>query len=178
MASVTRPDLSGKRVLVLGAETELGRAVASALSEAGAVVAVVAATSDAEAAFTVQRLSRRLAARGRRSPAQAIDAANEMAVRVMVRQVAKELGGLDALVFSADLGPETQPSLELALRFGARELARGGGGRFVPVGVRPETVALELPAGTEVRAVGTEGKAVQEVVSEALRGIADGPDNG
>lgn len=178
MASVTQPDLTGKRVLVLGAETELGRALASALSEAGALVAVVAATSDAEAAFAVQRLSRRLAARGWPSPAQAIDATNEMALRVMVRQVAKELGGLDTVVFSADLGPQTHSSLELALRFGGRELARGGGRRFLLIGVRPNNVELQLPAGVEVRAVGREGKGVQEVVNEALRGVAEGPDNG
>ena len=85
-------DLTGKRVLILGAETEIGRAVTTAVAEAGASVAAVAATSDAEAAFAVQRLARRLSSDGGRSIAQAIDATNEAAVRVMVRQVSKELG--------------------------------------------------------------------------------------
>jgi len=92
-------DLTGKRVLILGAETDVGRAVATAVSEAGASVAAVAATSDAEAAFAVQRLARRLSSGERKVIAQAIDATNEAAVRVMVRQVSKELGGLDAVVF-------------------------------------------------------------------------------
>jgi len=96
--------LSGKRVLVLGAETEIGRAVVTAVAEAGASVAAVAATSDAEVAFVVQRLARRLSSGRRKVIAQAIDATNEAAVRVMVRQVSKELGGLNAVVFCGDRG--------------------------------------------------------------------------
>jgi len=57
---MTGPDLTGKRVLILGAETEIGRAVTTAVAEAGASVAAVAATSDAEAAFAVQRLAREM----------------------------------------------------------------------------------------------------------------------
>jgi NAD(P)-dependent dehydrogenase (short-subunit alcohol dehydrogenase family) len=95
------PDLTGKRVLVLGAETEVGRAVAIAVAEAGASLAAVAATSEAEAAFAVQRLARRLSSGERKVIAQAIEATNEAAVRVMVRQVSKELGGLDAVVSTA-----------------------------------------------------------------------------
>ncbi len=117
-------DLSGKRVLVLGAETEVGRAVASAVAEAGASVAAVAATSGAEAAFAVQRLVRRLSSGDRKVIAQAIDARNEMAVRVMVRQVSKELAGLDAIVVSADSFDETM--FEEVIRYGGRELGRSG----------------------------------------------------
>ncbi|TMC68015.1 MAG: SDR family NAD(P)-dependent oxidoreductase [Chloroflexi bacterium] len=91
--------LDGKRVLVLGAETDMGRAVTTAVAEAGAKVAAVAATSEAEAAFAVQRLARRLSSGGQKVIAQAIDATNEAALRVMVRQVSKELGGLDAVVY-------------------------------------------------------------------------------
>ena len=100
------------RALVLGAETPAGRALAAALAAAGARLALVAAGVDAGAAFEVQRLSRRLGALS-----QAIDATNEMAVRVMTRQVAKALGGLDALFFCADLGKTTAtlpPSLSLS----------------------------------------------------------------
>src|SRR6266581_3982016 len=96
---MTAPDLTGKRVLVVGAETEVGRAVATAVAEAGGSVAAVVAASEAEAAFAVQRLARRLSSGGRKVIAQAIDATNEAAVRVMVRQVSKELGGLDAVVY-------------------------------------------------------------------------------
>lgn len=114
------------RALVLGAETAAGRAFAEALAAASARVAVVAATTDSTAALEAQRLGRRLSV-----PAQAIDATNEMAVRVMVRQVAKELGGLDLLAFCADLGAATGSALALAARFAAREMARSEGGTLL-----------------------------------------------
>src|SRR3972149_6438137 len=94
LASRSAP--SAMRALVLGAETPAGRALAVALTDSGAQPALVASPGDAETAFAVQRLARRLGALS-----QAIDATNEMAVRVMVRQVAKALGGLGALFFRA-----------------------------------------------------------------------------
>src|SRR3990170_4524551 len=127
------------RALVLGAETPAGRALAVALAESGAQLALVASTADAETAFSVQRLARRLGALS-----QAIDATNEMAVRVMTRQVSKALGGLDTLFFCADLGPKTEASLALACRFAASEMARTGGG----------VIVVALPAGA-VADVGT-----------------------
>ena len=135
------------RALVLGAETVAGRVLAAALADAGARVALVVASPDPQAAFAVQRLSR--SARG--GPlSQAIDAVNEMAVRVMTRQVSKALGGLDLLLFCADLGDRTAEALALASRFAAREMARVGGGVIViasaatapsPQGL-PDTVRL------------------------------------
>jgi NAD(P)-dependent dehydrogenase (short-subunit alcohol dehydrogenase family) len=126
--------MSDTRALLLGAETPAGRALAAALAAAGARLAVVAATTDAAAAFEVQRLGRRLNA-----TAQAIDATNEMAVRVMTRQIAKRLGGLDLLAFCAGLGPATGAALALAARLAAREMLRSGGGTIV--------VAVTAPAG-------------------------------
>ena len=93
------PDLAGKRVLLLGAETERGAEFARALGEAGALLALIAASNDPQTAFSVQRLARKLDA----PVSQAIDATNEMAMRVMVRQVSKQLRGLDAVVLC---GPE------------------------------------------------------------------------
>jgi hypothetical protein len=121
----------------LGAETPAGGAFAAALSATGARTAVVAAVTDAEAAFAVQRLARRIGA-----VSQAIDAANEMAVRVMTRQVSKTLGGLDLLVFCAELGEATAGALELASRFAAREMARTNGG--VIVVALPEATAADV----------------------------------
>lgn len=115
--------LSEMRALVLGAETAAGRALATALAAADARVAIVAASADPEVAFAVQRLSRRIGA----ASSQAIDASNEMALRVMTRQVSKALGGLDLLVFCADLGEKTADAMALASRFAAREMARAGG---------------------------------------------------
>ena len=115
--------LGETRALVLGAETAAGLVIAAALAAAGSRVAVVAASPDPDVAFAVQRLSRRLGA----AASQAIDATNEMAVRVMTRQISKALGGLDLLIFCADLGDNAAHSLALASRFAAREMARSGG---------------------------------------------------
>src|SRR5438445_5268932 len=115
--------LAGKRALLLGAETDVGRVIATAVVEAGAHVALIAATNDAEAAFAVQRLARRLASLERKVISQAIDATNKAAVRVMVRQVSKELGGLDGIVFCGNRKRGIEPSLSLAVRFGGKELA-------------------------------------------------------
>jgi NAD(P)-dependent dehydrogenase (short-subunit alcohol dehydrogenase family) len=121
---VTNPDLSGKRVLLLGAETDLGAEIARALTDAGASLALIAAANDPQTAFAVQRLARKLEA----PASQAIDATNEMAVRVMVRQVSKELRGLDAVIFC---GPDVARIRALVLQFGQKELGRHGGGVLV-----------------------------------------------
>src|SRR3972149_1744235 len=139
------------RALVLGAETVAGRVLAAALADAGARVAPVVASPDPQPAFAVQRLSR--SARG--GPlSQAIDAVNEMAVRVMTRQVSKALGGLDLLLFCADLGDRTAEALALASRFAAREMARAGGGTLAVALPRGATAdAAELAAEYEPKAV-------------------------
>jgi NAD(P)-dependent dehydrogenase (short-subunit alcohol dehydrogenase family) len=149
----------GRRVVVLGAETEVGRALAQALADAGARLFLVAARSEAEAAFAVQRLARRLGRLGQGAVlAQAIDASNDMAVRVMVRQAAKALGGLDALFFCADLGPLTPVALALAWRHGGRQMERAGGGVIVSLGadLEPEPLAEEGRA-SGVRLVSLKG---------------------
>lgn len=107
---------------MLGAETDLGAATATALGSAGARLALVSSSRDAEDAFAVQRLARRLGA-----TSQAIEAANEAAVRVMVRQVSKEMGGLDAAVSCVD----DATARELFERHARREMKRTGGGVFV-----------------------------------------------
>ena len=135
------------RAVVLGAETPAGRALATA----GARIALIASTSDAETAFAVQRLARRTGA----ALSQAIDATNEMAVRVMTRQVSKALGGLDALFFCADLGAETPQALALACRFAAREMARGGGGAIVVASAAATPTSEGLPEGIRLLAVDT-----------------------
>lgn len=173
MDSVASRDLNGKRVLLLGTETDLARALAVSLATAGADVAVVAGSADAEAAFAAQRLSRRLTTLGRRSPAQAIDGTNEMAVRVMVRQIGKALGGLDAVVIAADSGSLSRFALDLALRFGTREMTRhGSSGRFVLVGIPAGSAPAEPPPRVEFRTIATEGKDAQQVAKETQDGIA------
>ena len=124
---------------MLGAETAAGRVLATALAAAGAHTAIVAARADATVAFEVQRLSRGIGA-----ASQAIDATNEMAVRVMTRQLSKRLGGLDLLLFCADLGDSTADALALASRFAAREITRAGAGAIVIA--LPDGAAADVPA--------------------------------
>ncbi len=173
MGPVTEADLRGKRVLLLGAETETGGAIASALAEAGASLALVATTTDADAAFAVQRLARRLAA-----VAQAIDATNEMAVRVMVRQVSKVLGGLDAVVFCADRSHPVERPAALAVRFAGKELARSRG-VFVAVNVEPwEKPAAEMRPGFHLISFPLATIDAETAVAWALHAVAGQPHSG
>ena len=165
------------RALVLGAGTPAGRALAAALAAAGARLALVASAGDAETAFAVQRLARRLGA----ALSQAIDATNEMALRVMTRQVAKALGGLDALFFCADLGAATAEAFALACRFAAREMARAGGGVIVaalPAGAVADigTLAAEqAPKGVRLLAVDVPAAPDDAWARGVLARLADSP---
>jgi NAD(P)-dependent dehydrogenase (short-subunit alcohol dehydrogenase family) len=129
--------LTGRRVLLLGAETELGANVASDLAKADAVLALVAASREANAAFAAQRLARRIGALS-----QAIEATNEAAVRVMVRQVSKDLGGIDSAVSCVD----DPIAAELFERHARREMKRMGEGVFVD-GTAVKDVAAAIAEG-------------------------------
>ena len=170
MSSVTNPDLASRRVLLLGAETDAGRAIASALSEAGARLAVVGASIGAETAFAVQRLARTLSAEA----SQAIDAANEMAVRVMVRQVSKALGGLDlAVVVLGDTATDGQVAA-LAKRFCSKEMNKRGGGAVAIVW--PGTPMLlmpgDSPSATRVTNLSSAGRALEGVTRDVIAALA------
>jgi hypothetical protein len=195
------PRLAGKRVLILAAETEIGRAVTTAVAEAGASVAAVAATSDAEAAFAVQRLAGRLSSGERKVIAQAIDATNEAAVRVMVRQVSKELSGLDAVVyhwtpkFDRFGGPYPIVEFDFINKFGGKELRRLGDGTIVLImdasWGEPTQITYAPPGaasmgfkGTIIPAMYSEiagpisRRPLEDVISEVLSAIAGEPDSG
>jgi len=94
--------LTGRRALVLGAGTPAGRVVALALAQAGADVAVAAGSIDGEEVMAVRRAKRAIEALGRRTAEYAFDITLGTNVRVSTRQVAKEMGGLDTLVYAAD----------------------------------------------------------------------------
>jgi NAD(P)-dependent dehydrogenase (short-subunit alcohol dehydrogenase family) len=126
------PQLDDRRVLLLGAETDLGAATATALANAGARLALVSMSRDADDAFAVQRLARRLNA-----TSQAIDATNEAAVRVMVRQVSKEMGGVEAAVSCVD----DAVAHELFERHARREMKRTGEGVYVDATMTADVVA-------------------------------------
>jgi len=105
--------LANGRALVIGAGTAAGRAAALALARAGADVACAATSLDGDEVMATRRTRRAVEALGRRAPEYAFDLALGQNVRVSMRQVAKDLGGLDVLVLAADpylRGPAAQTS--------------------------------------------------------------------
>lgn len=89
--------LAGKTVLVTGAAKRLGRAIALAAAAEGADVAITYRESAREARELVGELARH------RVEALAVrcDVTDEESVREMVREVARDLGGIDVLVNNA-----------------------------------------------------------------------------
>ena len=96
MAKNEQP-LSGKIVLVTGAAKRLGRAIALAAAENGADVAITYRESAREARAVVGELARR----GVEALAVRCDVTDEKSVQEMVKEVARELGGIDVLVNNA-----------------------------------------------------------------------------
>ncbi len=88
--------VQGKRVLVVGGETALGRAIAIGLAEAGADVAVASLAKDTE--FAINSALNEVWAIGRRGVALAIDARNAVELREAVARAEAELGPLDAAI--------------------------------------------------------------------------------
>jgi len=89
--------LSGKTMLVTGAAKRLGRAIALAAAENGADVALTYRESAGEAKAVVEELAQR----GVEVLAVRCDVTDEKSVREMVKEVARELGGIDVLVNNA-----------------------------------------------------------------------------
>jgi NAD(P)-dependent dehydrogenase (short-subunit alcohol dehydrogenase family) len=96
-------DLTGKRALVIGAGTPAGRAIALALGEAGATVAVSSVSNDGGEVMKVKAVQRALAKAGATATVMATDLTLGTGVQVMVRQVAKELEGIDIAINAPDL---------------------------------------------------------------------------
>lgn len=100
-------DLSGRRALVTGASRGIGSAIAVALAEAGADVAVAART-EAALGDTLSAVS----ATGRRAVAVAMDVSDARQCRAGTEAAATALGGLDILVNNAGI-EEVRPSLDV-----------------------------------------------------------------
>ncbi len=92
-------DLSGRRALVTGASRGIGRAIALALAESGAAVAV----NYRERADAAEEVVAAIAGTGGRALAVQADVTDSEAVTAMVRRVVEELGGLDILVNNAGI---------------------------------------------------------------------------
>ena len=92
-------DLRGRVALVTGASRGIGAAVAVALADAGAAVAV----NYRERADEADKVVAAIAAKGGRAIAVAADVAQSAAVAHMVEQVTKQLGPVDILVNNAGI---------------------------------------------------------------------------
>jgi NAD(P)-dependent dehydrogenase (short-subunit alcohol dehydrogenase family) len=89
--------LQGKTVLITGAAMRLGRATALAMAEAGADVAITFLNSAREAQHTVIDVS----SFGVRAVALRCDITEEKSVKAVIKDVRRELGGMDVLVNNA-----------------------------------------------------------------------------
>ena len=96
---IIAPDLKGKVALVTGASRGIGAAIAVALSQAGASVAV----NYRERADAADALVADLNKAGNRAMAVAADVAQSTAVNGMIEHVASALGPIDILVNNAGL---------------------------------------------------------------------------
>ena len=102
-------DLTGKVALVTGAARGLGRAMATALADAGCDVAVsdIAAAGDGTTPYALASdddlsvTARAVEQRGRRSAAIRADVTSAADVARMMEEVERALGGLDVLIANA-----------------------------------------------------------------------------
>ena len=137
------PDLQGLVVLVTGAGSGIGEAIALRMAEAGATVA--AADIDAAAA---RRSAEKVGALGRRSLAIEADCGDVRSIDAMVSRAVAEFGRLDVIVNNAgvtrpayimDLTEEDWDRIHrvnakgvfFCLQRAAREMIRQGGGRII-----------------------------------------------
>ncbi|WP_144299740.1 SDR family NAD(P)-dependent oxidoreductase [Elioraea rosea] len=94
-------DLSGKRALVTGGSRGIGAAIAMALAEEGANVAI----TYERAADRAGEVVRAIEGKGHRAVAIQADSADPAAVKRSVDEAARLLGGLDILVNNAGIAP-------------------------------------------------------------------------
>ncbi|MGI5166731.1 SDR family oxidoreductase [Spirillospora sp. CA-253888] len=86
--------LAGKRALITGGDSGIGRAVAVAFAKEGADVAITYLEEDADARHTAKLVE----AEGRKCATFGGDLAEERHAREVVRHAVRDLGGLDVLV--------------------------------------------------------------------------------
>jgi 3-oxoacyl-[acyl-carrier protein] reductase len=103
--ATTAPDFHGRIALVTGGSRGIGAAVALALAEAGADVAVNY-RERAEAAATVAKDIERT---GQRALAVGADVSSSGAVAKMIERITAELGPIDILVNNAGVGRRRAP---------------------------------------------------------------------
>ncbi|MBV0892167.1 SDR family oxidoreductase [Paracoccus sp. Z118] len=100
--------LKGKRALVTGGDSGIGRAAAIAFAREGADVAIAYHPNDESDAQTVIKL---IEAEGRNAVALPADLKDENAARKVADDAVKQLGGLEVLVLNAGM-QQAQESIE------------------------------------------------------------------
>jgi NAD(P)-dependent dehydrogenase (short-subunit alcohol dehydrogenase family) len=179
--------LSSTRVLVTGATSGLGRAMAAALTAAGARVAIAGREPERAVAIASEL--------GPAAIGLALDVRDEASVRAGVDQVYERLGGLDLLVSNAGIGMRTvnprfmtdpQPFWEvstdgfrdvvatkltgsfLVAREVAPRMLASGGGRIVMISMNTQTMTRGgfVPYGPSGAAV----EALARVIAADLEG--------
>lgn len=103
-------ELTGKKALVTGSNSGIGEAIAMAIAQAGADVAINYVTHP-EAA---QEVVRRIEALGRRAIAVEADVSDQAQVERMFKEADQKLGGVDIVVNNAGIDGVRQEGHEIA----------------------------------------------------------------
>jgi len=101
MRALPKFDLQGRIALVTGAARGLGRAIALALAEAGADVALGLRDKSKDSGLTAE-----IAARGRRPLPLQMDMTSQEQIRKAIEDTVKTFGRLDILVNNAGIAPD------------------------------------------------------------------------
>jgi NAD(P)-dependent dehydrogenase (short-subunit alcohol dehydrogenase family) len=100
--------LSGKRAIVTGAASGIGRASALLFAAEGAAVVAV------DVADEVEATQREIAQAGGKCLARKVDASDEAAVKGLVDECVREFGGLEVVYANAGIGGGLVPFFELS----------------------------------------------------------------
>lgn len=160
--------LSGRRALIMGLAADAAEPIALALAEAGADVALTTATNDAEEAFALRRISRGVRNHGRNSMNESVDMAIGTGVPIAMRQVAKELGGLDIVVVGPSVSTDKAPE-RLTDADWARLVNTNLGGVFYACRSAHRELRGNEPPGGHIVVVIADEDAATDAVSAATR---------
>lgn len=166
--------LLDKKALVIGASNSIGRAIAVALAEAGADVAVATTTRAQSEEVTANSCSNEMWALNRKSFTQAIDASSEADVDALISRTVSEFGRLDVLVNAQDL-PFAKPLAETSFDEWRRVLDTNVGGMFLASKAAAKAMLPQgpsTPAGAGLRTGKRRIINVASVLGE--RGMANG----
>ena len=93
-------ELKGKKALITGGSRGIGRAIADLLADEGVDLALCARNPE-----SLEAATKELAAKGGQVFSKSVDASDGEALRSFVEESAKQLGGLDIVVWNPSSGP-------------------------------------------------------------------------